>query len=135
MARIYYLLTFMIVTILLFNFAGLSEGGATSQLLSWAGITEPQNFQSSSFYLALVLIFTGIIGGGAIAIGFITKDSNTIVLISSATLAIGMLVLAADMGFIFMKLVDFNKTVATLVFAPLIISWLLVIYDWWRGVN
>jgi len=132
MARIYSVLTFMIVTTLLFNFSGLVVGTPSSTLLGWMGVLEPQDFQTSGLYIALFGIFT-LLAVGGIAIGTVVKDATTITLVASAGLCLVLILLAGDFVSMYLKLREFNEAVALLVFAPFVIGWLLIIYDWWRG--
>jgi hypothetical protein len=130
MAKFYSMLTFLIVTVLLFNFAGVMT--STGYIINIA--MHPDQALSSPLLLALGLIFLGL-GGVGIFIGtFITNSVSNSWQSAMAIAIIPALftVLVGDMISIWLKVSEFNSSVATLICGTLLVAWIFGIMDWWR---
>ena len=126
------MIIFLAVTILLFNFAGITT--TEGYLLAKLGILNPESVTSSGWYLALIGILTAIATGGII-IGIATRQSaeSTFMVLSALTFIPIMLLIAMDLIIIIIKVSAFNRAIALLVGSPLLIVWILAVIDWWRG--
>lgn len=123
----------MIVWILLFNFAGLMDGGST-YLLKSVGILSPENLGTTQFYITFVAIFAVTIAG--IAIGAtVFRDASIILLIKNVAIGELMVVLIWDLLALYRVVIITNRYVALLIFAPLMLVYLLTLAEWVRGMS
>ena len=121
----------MVVWVLLFNFAGLMDGGS-AYLLKNVGILNPENLGTTVFYTTLLGIFAvtlaGIFIGSAIA-----RDASVVLLIKTVLIGELLMVLLWDLVALFNVLVLTSKPVALLIFVPLMLVYLLTGVEWVRG--
>lgn len=127
----------VIVIVLLFNFAGLIAGSTTGFVLGQFGVLEPQDFSTSAFWLAIKVIFTtiaviGVVGG--ITIGALRGGSpiETAKEIGAAGLGLTFLAFGEDIFIIIAQLAEMNVMLSVMIGSPLIVSWLMGAFDWFR---
>jgi hypothetical protein len=134
MGKVNNYLVILIVTIILFHAGGLMSGGGSTYLLGNLGILNPENFRASTFVLTLLAIISASVTGG-IFIGTITRsDPMSSAMLLSKTFVLDILIIIGwDLIALFLVLKDVNTTIAAIVFSPLIIVYVLSVYDWWRG--
>lgn len=126
------LTTFMFLMggiILLAYFFGLVQNTPTATLLNI--LLNPSGFQDSAFYTKLILaIETAIIVGATVF--SITQRSDFPLI---ALLIIPILNFGWDFMSIYQKVNISNSYIATLIFSPFIIVFVLTVVEWWRGVD
>ena len=76
-------------------------------------------------------IWSLIVGAVGVGIGTFLTKSDSLLFLSTAGIALG--VLTSDFVFIYKYLASLNQILATLVMAPIMILYVLVILDWSRG--
>ena len=132
MARLYAMLTFLIVTVLLFNLAGYTT--STGYMLDNLAITNPENFGSTTFYITIFALIAGI-GAAGIVLTFLARAyPESIFMSTSAVVFIPILLLIAfDILTLTAQLALTNTNLAMLVGSPLLICYVLTVVDWWRG--
>ena len=123
----------MCVWILLFNFAGLLDGGST-YLLNNIGILNPENLGSTQFYTTLVAIFAVTIAGVAIG-STVFRDASIILLIKNVAIGELLVVLLWDLLALFRVMTITNRYIALLIFVPLMLVYLLTLAEWVRGMQ
>jgi len=110
--------------VLLFYFAGVVE--PTNPLFKL--VFSPETMTLSDIYLTVIGgIATGL---AVITVGFITKSLEL-----AAMTAVVPAVLAVLWGFIdvYNALAGVNRVIATLIFGPILLLFILSMIDWWRG--
>ena len=133
--KMYYFLTIIVGLMMLFNLAGINT--TTGYVLTNLDIlNNPQGFQSSTIYLAIVAIFLVAVTGG-IVIGFFTKTSPESYLV--APLA-GILVLfVGDLISIITYTnslgVKWVSYIVTMIMGALVFGYAVSVLDWWRGID
>jgi len=123
----------MCVWILLFNFAGLLDGGS-SYLLNNVGILHPENLGSSQFYTTIVAIFAVTIAGVAIG-ATVFRDASIILLIKNVAIGELLVVLLWDLLALYRVMIITNRYIALLIFTPLMLVYLLTLAEWVRGMQ
>lgn len=125
----------MVGMMILFYLAGIAT--TTGYILSKFDLANnPQDFQQSEFFTIVVGIFAGVLVSG-IVIGYFTKSSPESYLVApfAAILmlfvgdAISIIVYAQSLGYAWLTYL------ITLIFAPIIVGYVLSVVEWWRGVD
>ena len=135
MGRMLTAILFVFAAVLLFHYSGvLNESpSVTSYALRTLGITEPQNFGSTSFFLTLFGI-TAISVSGIIIGSLIRLDPNTLITISiGVPLSIFLFSIGWDLILIFNELAKASVPFAVIVTSPLLFGYFFTIFDWIRG--
>lgn len=133
MAKFYTMLTFLIVTILLFNFAGVMT--STGYIINI--VLHPDTAISSPLLLAIGLVFAAIGITGVFLGAFVfnyAQNTWQVAMLVSIIPAL-FVYLLGDMGSIFLIIYDSNHSVAILVCGTLLLTWIFGIMDWWNGRN
>jgi len=133
MAKLHIYLLALIVWIILFNFAGL-VGGTTGYLLKNLGITNPENFGSTAFYLTLLGI-TGITLVGIFVGGAVFQDAQLVLLVQVTLIGVALFAIGFDLILLFNELIRSNSSFAVLVIAPLLVLYALTVVEWIRGMS
>ena len=136
MSRIVVATLIITVTILLFHFAGIiPDGTPTGFVLGKLGLIHPENFDSTAFYK--IIIGLGALGIGGVTISlFASKSLETAIFYGVGILLVPFLLsMILDLILIFGLLSQFNNFLAVIVIAPLLVVWLVSIYDWVRGIG
>ena len=138
MAKIQAFIITTIVLVLLFNFAGLISGTATSYVLGHMNLIEPQNFKETNFY-TLTYAITGIVVGATTVIGLLAGASASMALLAPV-LAIGgaLFLLSGDIVAIFNVFYGINEIFgmfAILVFSPILVGYVMTVVEWIRGMS
>jgi hypothetical protein len=141
---------FVVVTILLFNFAGFYNYGkgidaadcaddtsfrsVASYTLRELGATCPQNIKDTDFYALIGTALAALIVAG-VAISVFRSTSLDTAIYQAATAGLIALfgTLIMDIGLIFNQLADLNFMLAILISAPLVIAWTYGLFDLVRG--
>ena len=113
---------------LLFHIAGLIENTGNSELLNLA--LDPSSIADTPTYVVLLETFAVVIAAGVIIIGLIFNISELAII---APMALYFLNMGWDFLAVFNKVKATSPIIALLIFSPLLILWLVVIIDWWRG--
>lgn len=131
MAKFYTMLTFLVVTILLFNFAGVMT--STGFLISW--VLYPEAIQTTPLWLMIIAIFAGLGGIGIVIGSFIMNWASNAWQSGTALTLIPALfyVLVGDIISIIAKVAMFNRPIALLILGTLGLAWFFGIMDWWNG--
>ena len=144
MSRAMIMSIFLIVTVLLFHFSGLlydvSSGDCTTTstkslngvILKELGLTCPQNFGTTAFWLKIIGLVS-ITGVGVFIGTLVTRSLQTTLFF---TVGIGIIsvfiAMTWDLILIIMELSKISGMLSALIGAPLIFSWALIIYDFAR---
>lgn len=126
---------FIVVVVLLFHFAGLLEGqpSGAGYILNNLGVTNPENFNTSVFWITIVAIGTIAVAG--IVVGGYLSKSFDLAFFAGATvplLAI-MVLIGLDLILIFNVLRQTSHMFAVMIVSPLLFFYGLSLYDWARG--
>ena len=136
MSRLVVATLIITVTILLFHFAGIIPSGTpTGFVLGNLGLLHPENFDSTSFYQTLILL--GALGVGGVTISlFVSKSLETAVFYGVGIILVPLLLsMLWDLILIFNQLSQLSNFLAVVIIAPLIVVWLMSLYDWVRGIG
>lgn len=117
--------------ILLFNLFGLV--GNTS-LVSF--LLNPENYASSELYLKLVLMI-GLFGAAG-AVSLFISGSYKIDFIALAPMILLFLAMLNELLAIFTAIASSGvggRILAVLIISPLFIMYMMMVVEWWRGVN
>lgn len=134
MAKIHIYLLALVVWILFFHFAGLIEGTGTSYVLNNLGVTNPENFGTTQFYAIISGI--SILALAGISIGLVFgRNSEIILLTTTISLALLFLLILWDFIALFNVLRLTNHFLAIMIISPLMIIFILTIYEWVRGMS
>ena len=123
----------MVVWLLLFNFAGLMDGGSTF-LLRGIGILNPENFKTTQFYIILTGIFVVTLAGVIIG-SAIFRDASLILLVKNVAIGEFLLFIFSDLLQLYNQIVFTNRYIALLIFVPLMLVYLLTLVEWVRGMS
>lgn len=126
---------FLIVAVLAFHFGGLlgDRASLTGYTLDNLGLTNPENFGSTSFYVTIGLIAALSVGGGIIGSLFRISPESILMITIGVPLTTILIAMGWDIILIFNELQKTNTAFATIVCSPLIFSWFFTIYDYFRG--
>ncbi len=133
MAKLHIYLLALIVWIILFNFAGLIDG-STGYIMGNLGLTNPENFGSTAFYLTLAAIAAVTLVGIAVG-GAIFRDAQIILLVQVTVIGTTLFLIGFDLILLFNQLIRSNSSFAVLVIAPLIVLYALTVVEWIRGMS
>lgn len=136
MSRMIITTLILVVTILLFHFAGIiPDGSPTGFVLGHLGLLNPEEFDSTGFYL--VIIGLSALGIGGVTIGlFLSKSIDTAVYYGVGVLLLPFLLsMIWDLILIFNQLNAISNFLAVLIVSPLLVVWVLSLYDWVRGLT
>ncbi len=131
MGKLVTYLSMMIFIDLFFIITGqIGQVSSTSIILNT--ILDLSNIFGSAFY---ILLFITAIGGIAVTSGVTTGIINKagIDLLAFTATAVSLSFLVGDFLSIFNYLFTLNAVLATLIMAPIIILFLLTIFEWLRG--
>jgi len=133
MDKMYSMLIFLIVTILLFNLAGLTT--SEPYLIQKLNIMKPESFSNTEFYGLITIALLGVAAGGAIAIGILTKQDPMTIFMNVVTAGFVSILffIALDIIQIGLQVSKSNEYLGLLVTAPLVVCYVLVVVDWWRS--
>ena len=130
MAKVLNLMLWMTGLILLFYFMGLVEATPNSTLLNM--LLTPEGFKDSPISLKVVLSLEAIAATGII-IGFaIAREASLGIGVAAG---IPLLNYFWDFLSVTRVVMDANMVLGILVFAPLILSWVVTMVEWVRGVS
>lgn len=127
------LTTFLVVMFgisMLFYMNGLLDNTADSILFSW--LLNPEGIQHSSGYVAYIgAIFLIVLGSAAVVVGYFGGTQSALI----SLLPITTLLLSFGWDFIrvFLKVREASPVLAVLIFSPLMIIFIFVVIDYWRG--
>lgn len=113
---------------LLFYFSGLIQDTGNSALLNL--ILSPENMPTSDLRLNLFLVLEGILAAAVITIGLV---SGNIELALMGPYAIYLFNLFWDFLAVYQKVAESNQVLATILFAPILILYMITIVEFWRG--
>ena len=137
MAKLTSYIIIIVGVILLLNIAGLPT--LTSIVLNWIGIVDIdniQNFSSTAFYVAIGVGLGLLITVSGIRISIIGSLPTTSVF-AAAGLAIPMVFLVGDLTSIIVLTntggTNWAGMLTFLIIAPLMVGYLLALFDWARG--
>ncbi len=146
MSRLTTMILFISIILLLFHFGGMfgdasavncsdstTFGSLNGYILNTLGATCPQNFGSSTMWTTIAglgaLALAGIIVGG-----ILTKSLDLTLFAGGGIFLIGIFILIGwDLIFVFGKLREVNNMLAVMLISPMLIAYVLAIYDWARG--
>lgn len=122
-------LLFMAGLTLLFYFFGLIDGGATDTFIDV--LLNIQNAQTSTKMLLFIGLPVGVLlaAAGALVLGF---RADLVVFAPLVALLLGF---GWDFLVVFNTIASISGVFAILVFAPLMLLWILTVLEWWRGVT
>lgn len=131
MGKLVTYISFMIFIDLFFIITG-QIGQVSSSSIILNAILNLGNIFGSSFY---ILLFVTAIGGIAVTSGVTTGIINKagIDLLAFTATAVSLSFLVGDFLSIFNYLFTLNEVLAVLIMAPIIILFLLSIFEWLRG--
>jgi hypothetical protein len=117
---------------LLFYFGGLLNNTPTSSLLVF--VSNPNNAQNSDLYLAMIGLFSVI---ATIISTFVSRNAN-----SDFWILVPVITVLFNFGWNFLSVYqilaassDIGAVIATLIFGPIILMYLVSVVEWWRGTN
>ena len=113
---------------LLFYFTGLLGETANSTLLNL--LLNPENIASTSFTTAILTAILGISTVGVIAIGLVTGNIELAIM---SPVAAYMLALGWDFVSVAQVVIAQDKVIGILLFAPILLLYVITIIEWWRG--
>lgn len=144
MGKLIYYISLLVFIDLLFIVTGqiLSTGTPSISSIILNAILDLPNLTFSGFFRQLIGdIFnlanstTGIMGllGGiaGVTIGTLITKSDSLLWLSVIGASVGLLV--SDFVFIFSYLASLNSILATMIMAPIIVVFVLILIDWSRG--
>jgi len=106
---------------------GLCESTAPPSLLLTL-IMAPQNLATSTLALTITTAITGLAALASIVIGFANLN---IKLALTGGVATFLLALGWDILAVFNALRLSRPEIAILIFAPLLIMWIITVFEWW----
>lgn len=123
----------MILTglLLVFYIGGLIDLGSTpnSLVLSW--MIQPEELRSSPLFTTVIVALQALAVVG-VFVGFVTGRAAP-ELAAMTPVAIWMFNIAWDFIEAYGKVAEQNQILAVLVFAPLLVMYLITVVDFWRG--
>jgi len=112
---------------------GLLEGGTTSTFLNI--IINPEQILSAEFFRTLFdPTQSTLYGVLAAAAGIILARYRSDLTIFAAAIPV-LISYGLDLIIIFNTVKDINEVFAILVFAPMIVVYVITVAEWWRGVT
>lgn len=126
------LTTYMLVMsgiILLMYFFGLLENTATSGLLNL--LLNPSEFANSNLYVQIILIVEVAVVVGATVFSITQRTDFPLI----ALLVVPLLNFGWDFMAVYAIMASINPIIATVIFSPLFIVYVLTVVEWWRGVD
>lgn len=123
-------LLFLTVVILLFHFSGaITSTTPTGYLMDSVGITNPESIGTSTFYGIIIAIFVAALAG---VYALIVYKVNPIY-IYSVPLVMALIAILWDLVTIYSIISRTSYALATLIISPLMVVYLLAVFDWWRS--
>jgi len=135
MAKLTYFVMITTVLLLLFNYGGVidaSDPSLSSYMFETLGISNPENFGSSSFFILILGLTTGTLITGVV-VSFLTKsnvqDSITLTVKFALlpTVATGVL---WDLIIVGGKMMELNTMIGVMFLSPFLIYYILSVLDW-----
>jgi hypothetical protein len=122
---------------LLFYFTGISKDcsdglckGATPNSAVIDIMMNPESIQTLPLWTKLLLALEGVgaIAGG-IAIGYFSGGNLEAII--RAPIAVYLFNLSLDFLFVFQRIWEVNKILASVFFGPVILVYAIIVFDWW----
>lgn len=140
--KVYYYLTIIIGLMVLFNAAGytMPSGGIVNTLVlsdDNSGTGRLQNIQNSNFLSLFLTAVAAVTGVGIVAGLFVSLPPINYLIGAFLSSIIGLFLI--DVLWLYGKMVETGATwqvfLATSIFAPLIIGFIISAVEWWQGVD
>lgn len=123
--------TFVIVMsglLLLFHIGGVIEPTTTPNGLLILLLTNPEDLVSSSLFSQIIIALESIALIGGIILGFVNRNVESI---ARAVFAIFILNLFVDFFRVYTVIASINLVIGVLLFAPIMVYFVINIIDWW----
>lgn len=124
--------TFLLVMtglMLSFWIFGILPSNSTANSTILATLANPQNMQTGAF-VASLLAYVVVGGASALILGFFVKNTEWAIM---APIGTYLLSLMWDFIIVYQKVSEANPIIALLVFSPLLLLWILTVFDYIRG--
>lgn len=108
----------------------LDGGTPTSTILRW--ITNPESFNSTTFFIVLSAVLT-LFGVSVIISGLFFQsrtDQATLITLTNLLLLVGW-----DIIGVYNEIKKFNADFALVIISPILLVYFLTVIEWWRSPN
>ena len=129
--KIYYMVVFSVLLMVLFHIAGLNTISDTSWVANNLNIFNLENFNDSAFMLLVVGLF-GVVGLGTAIIGSFTNVSPQYILKSSIIMPV-LVLLIIDVIHVLSLVDGWVKWVMLAIIAPIAGGWGVAIIEFWEA--
>lgn len=116
------------MVLLMFHFAGLVTGTPLDSILRF--LIDPQNFQNFSIVQQISTILAGV-GVAGLIIGSISPQRTQWILNTSFVLL--LIAIGWELIAIFNVLKQTSVMLATFIIAPMMLIYILSVFEWWNG--
>lgn len=128
--KIYYMVVFAAMLMVLFNMAGFDT--SSSWIYDKLGMDEPENFQNSTFWVALVGMFGAVSLVGA-RIGSLVSGLSTIYVLKAIWIISILVFLVFDIINIIFLADGWVRALLTLIILPIGAGFWVALEEFWEG--
>ncbi len=93
-------------------------------------ITDPSSIMDFNFWQLFIAGITALLVGATVVVGIVTRGSDITIFIP---MALGIGAMIGDYITVYLHLAAINNVLATILFVPLLIVFVIVIAEWVRG--